>query len=162
MAFPVVLKTYVDKINKITTLFDKYHPDIVYKPDVSLSSLKAAKLVYEQAVDERNEAAVILSDKIAAMYLAQGNLSKQESSFLLLTGEQFTKDSNEYVWAGGIRRSDALEKRRLTVEENQRLAKQQAEEEAARVKAEKAQMEADMVALKAELERLKAEKANNG
>lgn len=161
MALPVVSKTYFDSIKAITDQFDKYRPDVVYKPDVSLSTLKAANLIYEKAIDERNAAAAVLDEKIIALNIAQANVSKQESSFLVQTGEQFTKDSNEYVWAGGTRQSDANEKRKATLEETQRLAKLQAAEEAAKVEAEKAQLAAEMVALKAEVERLRAEKGKN-
>lgn len=161
MAFPVVLKTYVDKINKIISQFSKYHPDIVYNTDISLSILVAKKNAYDQAIDARNEAAIAFNNAILVMNSAEAELSKAESSFLVQTGERFSKNSDEYVWAGGTRQSEANEKRKATVEENQRLAKQRLEEEVAREKAEKERFEAEMIALKAEIERLKAEKDAN-
>jgi hypothetical protein len=158
MAFLPVVKTYVEKIDKIINQFTKYHLGIVYKTDISLAILKAKRDAYDNAIDARNKAAAAFSEAINAMYAAQDDLSKQESSFLLHTGSHFTKDSNEYVWAGGIRQSESNDKRKATVEENQRLAKQRLEEETARIKAEKEQFEAEMVALKAEVERLRAER----
>ena len=158
MAFPVILKTYVDKIANILAQFDKYHPGIVYTADTSADSLRAAMINYAATIEVRNAAAITFSDSIIAMDNAQAEVFKQESSFLLQTGARFTKDSNEYVWAGGIRQSEANAKRRMTIEENQRLEKIRLEEEALKAKAEKERLDAEMVALRAEVERLRAEK----
>ena len=158
MAFPIVLKTYVEKINKVVSLFSKYHPDIVFNTDTSLAILKAKRDAYDQAINVRNETAIAFNNAILVVNTTEAELSKAESSFLVQVGERFTKDSDEYVWAGGTRQSEANEKRKATFEENQRLAKQRLEEETARIKAEKERFEAEMIALKAEVERLKAER----
>ncbi len=161
MALPIVLKTYVEKINKIVALFSKYHPDIVFNLDISLAILKAKRDAYDLAIDVRNEAAITLNNAILVVNTTEAELSKAESSFLVQVGERFTKDSDEYVWAGGTRQSEAIEKRKATLEENQRLEKLRVEAEAAKAQAEKERLEAEMVALRAEVERLRAEKGNN-
>ncbi len=158
MAFPVVSKTYVEKINKVVSLFSKYHPGIVFSTETSLDILKAKKDAYDLAIDVRNAAAIAFNNSILVVNSTEAELSKAESSFLVQAGERFTKDSDEYVWAGGTRQSEANEKRKATLEENQRLAKQRLEEENVRIKAEKDRFEAEMIALKAEVERLKAER----
>jgi hypothetical protein len=158
VAFPVILKTYVDKIANILAQFDKYHPSIVYTADTSADSLRAAMITYDTAIEVRNADAIKFSNSITALDNAAAELSKQESAFLLQTGARFTKDSNEYVWAGGTRQSEVNAKRQATIEENQRLEKIRLEEEAAKAKAEKERVDAEMVALRAEIERLRAEK----
>lgn len=158
MAFPVVLKTYVEKIKLMTDRFTKAHAGLVYNDDISLSQLIAKALKYEASIDARNAAAIAFSNSIDTMNQEEAELSKMESAFLMLTGIRFTKDSDEYVWAGGIRQSDANEKRKMTVIENQRLERLRVEAEADQAKAEKERLEAEMVSLKAEVERLRTEK----
>lgn len=158
MAFPVVLKTYIEKINKTIETFSKYHPGIIYTSETSLDTLITKKNAYEAAIDARNDAAIVFSNTITAMYKAESELSKVDSSFLTQTGDRFTKNSDEYVWAGGTRQSDANEKRKATFEENQRLEKERLEAANALAEAEKERMIAEMAALKAEVERLKAQK----
>jgi hypothetical protein len=158
MAFPVVLKTYVEKISKIIVTFSKYHPGLVYTPETSLAVLIEKRDILDKLIDIRNEYAIKFSDSIMDVSKAEADLAKVESSFLTQTGDRFTKNSDEYVWAGGTRQSEAVEKRRVTLEENQRLEKLRIETEALQAKAEKERMEAEMAALKAEIERLKAQK----
>lgn len=158
MAFPVVLKTYVEKVNKTIETFSKYHPGIVYTHETSLDMLITKRDAYDAAIDNRNAAAVVFDKSIVAMSKAEAELSKVESSFLTQTGDRFTKNSDEYVWAGGTRQSEANEKRKATFEENQRLEKERSEAANALAEAEKERMIAEMAALKAEVERLKAQK----
>ena len=114
MAIPKVEKTHCNKVQKTIERFSKISPPVVYDANTSLVLLDAANQKLDTAIDARNAAAVALSNAIVAMNNADDDLTKVESSFLLLTGNRFTKDSDEYVWAGGTRQSEAIEKGKMT------------------------------------------------
>jgi hypothetical protein len=124
MAIIEVKKTACDKVQKTIDRFSKISPLVVYDENTSLSQLTAAHSRLNEAIDARNAAAAAFDKTVIAMNEADDVLTKQTSSFLLLTGNRFGKDSDEYVWAGGTRQSDAIQKAKIT-----RLEKQRAQEE---------------------------------
>jgi hypothetical protein len=124
MAILKVEKTTCEKFGKTIERFSKISPPIVFDENTSLALLAAANNKLNDAIDARNAAASVLNSAIIAMNAADDELTKLGSSFLLLTGNRFGKDSDEYVWAGGTRQSEAIEKAKMT-----RLEKQKAQGE---------------------------------
>jgi hypothetical protein len=124
MAILKVEKTACDKVQKTIDRFSKIDAQLAYDSNTSLAHLVTAKNKLEGAIDARNAAATAFDAAILAMNDADAELSKLVSSFLILTGNRFTKDSDEYVWAGGTRQSEAIEKAKMT-----RLDKKKAKEE---------------------------------
>jgi hypothetical protein len=125
MAIPKVEKTHCKKVQKTIERFNKISPPVVYDENTSLVLLDAANQKLSNAIDVRNAAAVALSNAIIAMNEADDDLTKVESSFLLLTGNRFTKDSDEYVWAGGTRQSEAIEKAKTTRLDNKKAKEEE-------------------------------------
>jgi hypothetical protein len=125
MAIPKVEKTHCKKVQKTIERFNKISPPVVYDANTSLVLLDAANQKLSNAIDVRNAAAVALSNAIIAMNEADDDLTKVESSFLLLTGNRFTKDSDEYVWAGGTRQSEAIEKAKTTRLDNKKAKEEE-------------------------------------
>ena len=136
MAILQVEKGNCEKIQKTIDRFSKVSPPVVYDENTSLALLMAAKQKASDAIDARNAVAKAFDAAAIAMNEADAELSKMASSFMLLTGNRFTKDSDEYVWAGGTRQSESAEKAKMT-----RAMNQKAEED--RLKAEAAQKKKD-------------------
>ena len=131
MAIVKVEKTACEKVQKIIERFSKISPSVVYDENTSLAQLTATNNKLSDAIDARNAAASVLDAAVLTMNAVSTELTTISSSFLLLTGNRFGKDSDEYVWAGGTRQSEAIDKAK-----NTRLTNQKAEEE--RLKAEEA------------------------
>jgi hypothetical protein len=127
MAILQVEKTHYEKVQKTIERFGKISPPVVYDDNTSLALLTAANTKLNDAIDARNAAAVVLSNSISAMNDADDELTKLESSFRLLTGNRFGRESDEYVWAGGTRQSEGIEKAKLTRLEKQKTQAQVAE-----------------------------------
>jgi hypothetical protein len=139
--------------------FKKLPKAVLYSATVGLDAYVTKIANYEAAIAKRESDAAALNVSRLEVRDIESDLTKFESSFLVLTAEAFGKESDEYEWAGGTRPSVALEKARITRLEKQKAETERLQADEAQRKAEEAQRNAEETALKAELERLKAEAA---
>lgn len=121
MAILKVEKTACEKVQKTIERFSKISPPVVYDDNTSLAHLIAANNKLSNAIDARNAKAVEFDKAAIEVNDADDELSKLTSSFLLLTGNRFGKESDEYVWAGGTRQSESIQKAKATRLENQKV-----------------------------------------
>jgi hypothetical protein len=147
MAFPQLSLSYYEDIKLMSDRFKKAYPTLVFNDNTSLFGLDTVNEAFKSATETRNDLAVKLDAAIIDTPEKQAALEKYAASFKIQVGEKFGKESDEYVWAGGIRPSEIAEKVRRTREEN----KLEREANAATRKAEKAQEKANE-ALKAAAE----------
>lgn len=121
MAIPQVSKTLCDETDVIIARFDKLAKPIVFNENTSLAILKAKNEQCKDIIDARNTAAEHLDACIIAVNNAEKELSKIRSSFMFQAGDVYGRNSDEFVWAGGIRQSEVIEKQKAKRQENQKI-----------------------------------------
>lgn len=124
MAYSKVSTAQYDEVNLMIERFQKLNKPFEFNANTSLAKLVTTNNEYKAAIDTKNatlaqadEDTLVLSEKDSA-------LAKMRISFRIQIGDLYGKDSDEYVWAGGVRQSEALEKAKAT-----RLERAKAEEE---------------------------------
>ena len=161
-----VLKTLSEEVDLTIERFEKLEKPVVFNENCSTAILKTHNDEYKAALVEAAAATKALEAARTKRKEKLTQLIQSKSSFLVQAGQKFTKNSDEYEWAGGTRQSEAIEKGRITrIERIQAEAERlKAEEdrlkaEAERQKAEEARLKAELESHKAEIERLKTETA---
>lgn len=114
MAIPQVLKAQIEEVDLIIERFSKLNKPLVFNENTSLATLIAKRTQLNDAIDNRNAKATEFSESIVQMNDSDKDLIKNKSSFLVQVGQVYGKDSDEYVWAGGTRQSESLEKAKNT------------------------------------------------
>ncbi len=117
MATPLVSKGHIDEVDLIIGRFNKLSKPLVFNENTSLALLIAKRNQALNAIEDRNAKATQFDAAIGTMNNSDKELSKMQSSFLLQVGDFYGKNSDEYVWAGGVRQSDAIERAKLTRQE---------------------------------------------
>lgn len=159
-----VVKTIITEVDLTLERYGKLEKPVVFNENCSTLTLKADRDAAQAALDEEEAAAKALEAATAKKKEKLQKLVKAKSSFMVQAGQKFTKDSDEYVWAGGTRQSEAIERARITrIEkahaeaERQKAEEERLKAEAERQKTEEAGLKVEMERQKAEIERLKAE-----
>jgi N-acetylneuraminic acid mutarotase len=124
MAYSKVSTAQYDEINLMIERFQKLNKPFEFNENTSLAKLIAINAEYKAAIDAKNTSLEQVDKDTAKLNEKDSALTKIRSSFRMQIGDLYGKDSDEYVWAGGIRQSEALEKAKAT-----RLERLKAEEE---------------------------------
>jgi hypothetical protein len=115
----VSLDHYNDNIEIVNRLA-KVNNTFVYGDNISLAITRAAceeeNRLIQLKHDLLEQADAIGPQIIAAAKKADANMSNLRNSI----GMQYGKDSDEYVFAGGIRKSDIIEKGKTTRQNNKK------------------------------------------
>ena len=114
MAIPQVLKAQIEEVDLIIERFSKLNKPLVFNENTSLATLIAKRTQLNDAIDNRNAKATEFSESIVQMNDSDKDLIKNKSSFLVQVGQVYGKDWDEYVWEGGTRQSESLEKAKNT------------------------------------------------
>ena len=129
MATPLVSKGHIDEVDLIIERFNKLSKPVVFNENTSLALLIARRNQAHAAIEDRNDKATQLDASIVVMNNSDKELSKIQSAFLLQVGAVYGKNSDEYVWAGGVRQSEAIEKAKLTRQEKLKAELEQKKKE---------------------------------
>lgn len=124
MAYSKVSTAQYDEVTLMIERFQKLNKPFEFNENTSLAKLIAKTAAYKAAIDAKNATLEQADKDTATLNEKDSELTKIRSSFKMQIGDLYGKDSDEYVWAGGVRQSEALEKAKAT-----RLERLKAEED---------------------------------
>ena len=116
MAYPQVSTTHYDEVKLMIDRFSKINDPLVFNENTSLAIVTAKNEKLGVTVKAQNEAAANLDTCTESYWQSDDELTKAVSSFRIQVGERYGKESDEYVWAGGVRPSEVRAKAAMTRE----------------------------------------------
>ncbi|MEY4937290.1 MAG: hypothetical protein RIS64_3649 [Bacteroidota bacterium] len=112
-----------DEHQKRVTLLSKLHETFVYSNDTSLASYQAAVEAVRRAAEAKNAQIERLNKSSDDYNAAVANMEKQLSNLRTLIGINKGKNSDEYVFAGGVRQSEVIAQAQQTRKQNEAAQK---------------------------------------
>jgi hypothetical protein len=116
--YKVDFKLY-DEHKKRVLLLSKLQETFVYSKDTSLASYQAAVEAVRRAGEAKNTQLELLVKATDDYNAAVAYLEKQHSNLRTLIGVDKGKNSDEYVFAGGVRQSEVVAQAQQTRKQNE-------------------------------------------
>ncbi|MBL7816987.1 MAG: hypothetical protein JNL70_18330 [Saprospiraceae bacterium] len=118
MAYTQVSTTQHDDIQLMIERFQKLNLPFEFNDKTSLAILIAKNKAYKASIEKKNATLEQADADTLDLKEKEADVVKARSSFRTQIGELYGKDSDEYVWAGGVRQSESIEKAKATRMEN--------------------------------------------
>jgi hypothetical protein len=118
----VDLKVYNDHKKRVT-LLAKLHDPFAYSQETSLAHYEAAVESIRRTAEAKNAQVDLLNKATEDYNAAIAKAEKQLSNLRTLIGVDKGKNSDEYVFAGGVRQSEVIAQAQQTRKQNEAAQK---------------------------------------
>jgi hypothetical protein len=123
MPFLKINPKYFAEHQKRVTLLSKLNDPLIYSKEMSLAIYQSSVEALKATTDAKNKQLEILNALTLEHNAALAKADKDLSTLRAFIGADKGKNSEEYVFAGGIRQSDAIEQARQTRKQKQQTLK---------------------------------------